>query len=78
MAGRDQKHRFTALQHFEAGRSPTPNTPILQKRSPGLTVTSLILKGGGWGGEGLLLRFIKLAGGGWNENPDVLTGRPEY
>lgn len=30
------------------------------------------------GGEGLLLRFIKLAGGGWNENPDVLTVRPAY
>ena len=45
VAGGDQGHRFTALQHFEAGRSPIPNTPILQKRSPRLRVTSLTLKG---------------------------------
>ena len=51
-------------------------TPPFCRKGVQDSVTSLTLKG--WGGKGLLLRFIKLAGGGWNENPHVLTGRPAY
>ena len=52
-------------------------TPPFCRKGVQDSVTSLTLKGGGKK-KGLLLRFIKLAGGGWNENPHVLTGRPAY